>query len=521
MMYEDDIFDIDGDGNLLDIPESVRAARRASSHPQGRLGSDSAASGRVRREHEEAAGHILPILDGDGDFGMFNYGDDDMALPDAEAFPAGGVYMSGALQGNDKSLHGNLADRVHSPAPSSDLLSSISADAPLRKKRKTKSKKLASDQLVELRNGDLIAFRDNYVANMAAASQVKINHKAGLQAKKNALHYVYGNGLLGVGDGLGFMKLASPLNMFAGENLLSLITGNTIVSPVKRSKRDREEEQEQNQESSKRARLEEDEVGRGHGLENDDHVFDFGGDDFNHDASSSGVEIGRDAQSALPDLPSSALMPWNVSASLRGSNKGATSLASKRLMSASPLIGRGSALPDQFLDVDDEIMYGRDDELSQSAGVGRAPSSSHAHGFESQDASRAGAEDDFELFGRTANVDTQTAGTSQWVRQALDRESNNFFDYVRNTIEEKTPDELGDDDDGSHAREGEGEGIAGRDARTVTFQELFDEERNSAMVAAQAFYHVLCLATKHRVWVVQDEGAGDDILGGEIRIGVF
>ncbi|TVY14205.1 Meiotic recombination protein rec8 [Lachnellula arida] len=522
MMYEDDIFDIDGDGNLLDIPESVRAARRASAHPQGRLGSDSAASGRVRREHEEAAGHILPILDGEGDFGMFDYGDDDMALPDAEAFPVDGVYMSGALQGNDKSLHGNLADRVHSPAPSSDLLSSISADAPLRKKRKAKGKKnLASDQLVELRNGDLIAFRDNYVANMAVASRVKVNHKAGLQAKKNAFHYVYGNGLLGVGDGLGFMKLAYPLNMFAGENLLSLITGNPIVSPVKRSKRDREE-QEQDQESSKRARLEEDEVGRGHGFENDDHVFDFG-DDFNHDASSSGVEIGRDAQSALPDLPSSALMPWNVSASLRGSNKGATSLASKRLMSASPLIGRGSALPDQFLDADDEIMYGRDDELSQSAGVGRAPSSSHAHGFESQGGSRVGvgAEDDFELFGRTANVDTQTAGTSQWVRQALDRESNNFFEYVRNTIEEKTPDELGDDGDGDEPHAREGEGIAGRDARTVTFQELFDEERNSAMVAAQAFYHVLCLATKHRVWVVQDRGADDDVFGGEIRIGVF
>jgi meiotic recombination protein REC8, fungi type len=510
IMYQEDMFEIDGDGNLFDIPESERAARRASAHPQARLGSDSATSGRVRREHEEAAGHILPVLDGEGDFDMFNYGDDDMAHPEAEAFLAG-AFMSGVLQGNDKSLHANLNDHVHdSEVPSSDDPSSISAEAPLRKSRKAKGKKkLDVDQLVELRNGDLIAFRDNYVTNMAAASQVKINHKAGIHAKKNAFHYVYGTGIIGVGEGLGSLKFTSPLNIFSGNALLSRITGTPIPSPpAKRSKRANGDESEQVQ-SPKRVRHDEEEVGRA--FENDDNVFDFG----DHENSSSGVEIGREAHSALPDLPSSALMPWNVSASLRGS-KGPASLASKRMTSASPLIGRGSALPgdlNQYME-DDEIMYGRGDDF----GEGRAPSSSHAHGFESQGA----GDEEFEVFGPAANVDTQTAGTSQWVRQALDKESNNFFEYVRNSIDEKVPEELGlgqDEIDGGVGKaKGKAREVEGGSGY-VTFEELFDEERNTAMVAAQAFYHVLCLATKHRVWVVQDEGAEGE-LGGEIRIGV-
>src|SRR4051812_28652399 len=114
-------------------------------------------------------------------------------------------------------------------------------------------------------------------------------------------------------------------------------------------------------------------------------------------------------------------------------------------MSQSPLIGRGSNLPghlDHFsMNDDDNVMYGRDDDF-QSIGAGSQP----AFGLPSSSraASKTVNAEDFEMFGPAAAVDTQTAGTSQWVRQALDTESNNFFEYLKNSIYERVADELTD-----------------------------------------------------------------------------
>jgi meiotic recombination protein REC8 len=135
------------------------------------------------------------------------------------------------------------------------------------------------------------------------------------------------------------------------------------------------------------------------------------------------------------------------------------------------------------------VLYGRDDSSSHGGGPARSLSQA-----------------EFELFGLAAQVDTQTAGDSQWVRDALNREADNFFDFVVNSISEKTGDELGED----------GRRVAGKDM-FVTFEELFEPARNSRVVAAQAFYHVLGLATKRRVWVEQDVGEEPF---GEIRVGV-
>jgi len=502
-MYQDEVFNFDPEGNLIDIPSP---ARRSSAHPQGRLGSDSAASARVRGEHE--GGHVHPIHDSEGNFNMYDYGNEDLQLPDAEPFPEG-PFMTGGLGGNDQALPHSGNDRVHSSPFQSSEPSTITADAPIRKTKKKKKKLLGIDPVIELRNSALASFRDDYLENMAAATLVKINHKAGMQAKKNAFHFVYGTGLLGVGEGLGSLKFTHPLSIFAGTSLLSKITGTPIPStPTKRSKRALEANNEEDEhQTPKRFRQDNNEQEIGRGFHDEDIPMDFGENDYNQDHS---VEIGREAPSALQDYPSSALMPWNVSASLRGSKAGSVA---RRVTSASPLIGRGSALPGDIehfslLQEGDEVMYGRDEEEfgSPAGGV----SSSRAGGFESQ-----GGEGEFELFGAAAGVDTQTAGTSQWVREALDKESNNFFEYVRNTIEEKTVGD-GDEDvdelalDGDGGKQGEG---------YVTFEELFAVEGNSCVVAAQAFYHVLCLATKRRVWVVQD-GVGEGVVGGEIRIGV-
>lgn len=228
-----------------------------------------------------------------------------------------------------------------------------------------------------------------------------------------------------------------------------------------------------------------------------------------HDSSN--PEIGRDAASALQDHPSSAQMPWNLSQSLHSHQRAASSSIhkhghprSRRHTTASPLIDRGSALPEgmvQFPMLDDQVMYGRSDDGVDGGDMLPPPRSASRKGYSSSQV-------DFEMFGPAAQVDTQTAATSQWVNDILDRESGNFFEYVRNTIAEKAGDELLG---GEEEVEGE-----------VTFEELFDPSVNSAAVTAQAFYHVLSLANKGRVWVDQDIGDEEEAEPfGEIRIGIL
>jgi hypothetical protein len=524
-IYNDDeiLFDFGDDGELRDIPASEREARRAGGvHPQRRLGSDSAASGHVRKEHEDAlTGRSLPIIDGDGDFNMFQYDDGQQILPDADPFPA----MTGGLGANDRPLNLQDEDRIVSEEPFSESAEALQR----RKKTKAKRKVVALDESHEIKNGDLAQWQKEYVAHQVADTLLKVNRKAVSLAKKNAFHFVFGSGLNGVGGGIGSAKFASPLEMFSAESLLAKLTGKPAPTAAgakakKGTKRPHDDEDEEEKLETPHKRAREDEVGRAY--EDDGMMLNMDSepDANNNNSHEQSVELGRDAPSALPDYPSSA-MPWNVSASLHSHQRGQSSSiqgragvlgsqlgsVGRRLTSASPLIGRGSALPgdlEQFSQIIDDpmVMYGRDDEGVASG------SQSHAYGGPGGvSSSHAGGLDEFEIFGAAAGVDTQTAGTSQWVKEALDRESNNFFEYVKNTISEKLGDELGVEDDRL--------GVEEFGEKSVTFEELFVPDNNSRIVAAQAFYHVLCLATKNRVWVRQ---AVDEMEPyGEIRIGVM
>ncbi|KAH7336203.1 hypothetical protein BKA65DRAFT_402806 [Rhexocercosporidium sp. MPI-PUGE-AT-0058] len=509
ILQDDDLFDFDADGQLRDIPASERDARRAASiNPQRRIGSDSAASGRVRKEHEDAFVPRIQGVDGNGDFDMPLYGDDDMpVLPDAEPFPL----MTGGLKGTDRSLHMSDEDRIMSASQES----SVSAEAPQRRKKKVKGP--AIDRRLEIGGTILTQWIREYPQNMAAASRVRVKQRANMQAKKNAVYYVYGSGINGVGDAIGSGKFVNPLAMFSGDALMAKITDKAILEPKskKRTKHFLENAEEEEETPNKRAR--EDEVGRGNN--EDEDLFQQYDDQYQRSHEHS-VEVGRDAASALLDHPPSA-MPWNVSASLHSHQRGQSSSIQGRIgilgsqkgsvtgrRLTSPLVGRGSALPgdlEQFSQLmdDDMVMYGRDDD-----GLGSASQASgfHLGGFRSS--SRAIGGDEFEMFGVAAGVDTQTAGSSQWMKDVMDRESNNFFEYVKNTIEEMSSDELGEDDDD------------GTQQKTVTFEELFVPENNSCIVAAQAFYHILSLATKRKVWVEQDVDEDLLIPFGEIRIGV-
>ncbi len=198
-------------------------------------------------------------------------------------------------------------------------------------------------------------------------------------------------------------------------------------------------------------------------------------------------------------------MPWNVTASVRGSSAvrnlglpGSAGPASSmgapgslggrhtsRLVSASPLVGRGrpsalEALPSvEFSD----------------AGSARGGDVAHPGFAEAPDVL-----DDFELYGVAAAVDTQTAAQTQWTRDVLDREGMNFLTFIEAAISEKRA---------ALATAAEEHDLDEQEAAEVTFAGLLPPETNSRIVAAQGFLHTLTLATRNLIVVKQDKHFDD------------
>lgn len=487
----DDIdFGFDEYGNLIDEGHARQLTEEAASVRAGRLGSDPAAGERMRREHEEGqAGRVQdPVhnLDDEGDYNMFS-DDYAMELPEAEAFPL--------------TRSANLAG---SPTPSTSITA-----AAVQVQRKRVPKVITADDNLELTTAELARWQRDYVKNMEKESQLKQVYRRNVLARKNAKVWVWEAGINGVGYGIGENRYAGPaaFKMFHGEALRAAITGSDIA-PVDVSRKRTAADNGQASDRRVRPRFEndnEEQMGRGH---DSDAMMQFDDDTI--------MEVGRDAPSALDEHMTSA-MPWNISASqgqgisssiqggpgyFSGSGRhssvyglpGLGGRTGSRIMSASPLLGRGREMPEleeieRLDDLGDSFLGGDDDD----AFIGRGASSPPAGPTDTQ----------FEAYGRAAEVDTQTAGESQWVRDALDRESLNFLAYIK----EKLAERRFDDDDEDELAGPAGPGY-------VVFQTLFPPEQNSKMVAAQAFHHVLSLATKNLLGVQQMGGLG------EIRLAV-
>lgn len=471
-LVEDFDFEFDADGKIRDIDAAERELLRSGSViPRlSRLGSDSAASRRVRLDHEEGlVGLARDALDADGDLVMQM--DDEFILPDAEPLPS----FTGARRAQPES---------EASAVNLTESSSISAEAPFKTRKRKALKPINTDKYAAVTSADLKNWNEEYLQNMDAAIRLKQIHRAPPLAKKNAYTWVFGNGLGRIGAGVGSSKLLSPLEMFSGDKLMAAITGNPAP---KNSHDDGDDESETH-------RVHTGQIGRGGEYSGFMPVFD----------ESVAVEAGRDAQSALEDHAASA-MPWNISSSLHsyrnppghGSSSAlghgaiggrqSSILSSKlgRLTSASPLIGRGRTdMPD----------LERIDDFQFPANA----SDNFADMLEEQHLLLTDTQaEEFEIFGPTAAVDTQTAQDKYWIKEALARESLNFLEYVKNTLLEQEGDELEDDVLMSE--------IESAKPREVSFETLFPPESNSMMVAAQAFHHVLTLATKNLLSVKQVE----------------
>ncbi|KAI9716762.1 MAG: hypothetical protein M1812_005102 [Candelaria pacifica] len=497
-------FEFDADGNQRDVGVAERERRQlAAGYGRAMLGSDSAASGgQVRREHEEAtrAGfNPTETVDIGNDPPLA----DDFDLP--EALPFSPLVIPDE-KGAGMAAVSSIAKDEES---SSDL-----AEAFSRRKRPA-PRKLQMDTTMELRSAELTQWNNEYVENMIEISKQKQRSKLQAQAKKNALFWISGRGIGGIALGLGSSHLKTPLGHFGDELLLEAIT--SVRSELTGKKRDREgdgdeDPDEERLSENRRVRSRQDDgdqVGRGDDAALQDEAMMLIYDE-------EGLEIGRDAPSELLDR--STAMPWNLSASGQGSQQGSsiargrsiggsfggfpTSIAGpsslygqeqgsqsrriSRLTSASPLLGRGRASGLERLSSIENL------ENEEEAGLlgGRLASDDY------------GGEDGFQLYGPGAEVDTQTAAQSQWMKTTLNQESFNFLEFVKDGIikeQQKSPHDF--DDDLAL--------LESSSNRYVMFETLLPPAQNTKVVAAQALLHTLALATKHLLGIDQFEAYGE------------
>lgn len=140
------------------------------------------------------------------------------------------------------------------------------AEASHRRKRSA-MKELQMDVTMEVRNAQLTQWNNEYVENMTEVSKHKERSRLQAQARKNALFWVSGIGIGGIGLGLGSSHLQTPLGQFGGELLLEAVTG--VRSDMAGKKRDREgdgNEDDQSVSEGRRVRSrqdDDDQVGRG------------------------------------------------------------------------------------------------------------------------------------------------------------------------------------------------------------------------------------------------------------------
>ncbi|KAL2393307.1 Protein arg-6, mitochondrial [Exophiala dermatitidis] len=536
-IIDDPIFDIDDDGVLqpampvsggdIDIQSSGSVGDQGQG-PQGQVEDEAMAGGGVesRLATPLPEGMPLPqhdiIMYDDNDMPMFLDDDQiDLATPQhalaaAEGEAPGTVRSTSSVQ----------------PPDTESRETSETAEAPQRRARPVKS--IRPDQRTELSNRDLNEWNENYLVNMAAALRSRQSQVSRYEAKKNAEFWILHQGIGNIAGTFGDDRTQHPFALFSGQSLWELLRDDKAGGTKRSRSRSGSDtaEADDGDENARRVRARttasQEEHGRGEdgvGIDNNDNGINFdeddglniqgpGGDEFNI-----GSEVGRHAPPSLPDRSSG--MPWNTGISSRQSfaqpgsrglrhGSGLFRMSSSvgglaggmelvgppsafgrrgsRFTSASPLLGKGPGPSFPRLS---------SQETGEMHGSRLSSNVSNENDFADLDAqlgvgADADVDVDFELFGPSANVDTQTAAQSQWVAETLENEAYNFLTFVNTKVQ-------------ALAEEGQE-----RDrGAAVTLDELLPPTQHSQVVGAQAFLHVLALATKGLLQVAQAEPYGE------------
>ena len=141
------------------------------------------------------------------------FGDEDIFLPAAEAFPE---MIAAPPRG--------ISPRHSLPLPHPDEQSAQDREASVQHRPRV-PKLLPRDDTTELRSTDLARWHANYVENMISQARLKLQHRAPRLSKSNARLIVLESGIGGVGARFAGTKLSGPLQIFSGNRLLEALTG--------------------------------------------------------------------------------------------------------------------------------------------------------------------------------------------------------------------------------------------------------------------------------------------------------
>lgn len=436
--FDDWGIEVDADGNVIPVVDEPELPALPPLLP-GELGGGGLTQPQKSGHNIDVQGDIVMDL-GEGEF-----------LPDAEALPKAPFEL-----------------------PSEEGTISRTAPAPLRQRKARQPVLLTPDNETKVSKLEFRAWDKEYVARQEVARN-KINISTGpAQAAKNAWNLLFGRGLMDVGILTGIPGCIHPLaEQFSGVGLAKSIGMNIDFEDPSQPRGGRRSAEvafgpEEDEERRVRIRVDDGEqVGRN--IQDQEDMLPM----FDQE-----VEVGREPGSALSDLASS--VPWNrplsaaPGSSVHGSAK-AVSFQAGRRVSASPLQGRGTALPD-IERLSDQPGFGSD---------GLEPHyTSSIHGGAGHD---SGIQDE------------------QLIRDANDRESHNFLGFLERVAGEK----------GAIRASGE------MDSQRlwVSFDDLFEEEDSKRVVVTQAFCNVLALASRSMIKVEQD--GQNKVPFGTIRLGVL
>ncbi|KAK0613075.1 Rec8 like protein-domain-containing protein [Bombardia bombarda] len=364
---------------------------------------------------------------------------------------------------------------------------------------------MAPDSNTKLNKAEMKGWEKGYLRTMAEQARHKARHGTTVaDAKKNAFCLIFGCGIANIGFPTGIPGYIHPLaEHFAGVGLEVQLLGTPIDEYHENPRGQRRsalEALELREDDERRVRRrisgeddpqqqqqqqQQQQAGQGPSplQQLDDALLPFGDEQE--------PEIGREAGQALPDLPFD--IPWNrplsqvPSSSVKGTGlfHVGSGQPGSRHVSASPLQGRGSRLP--------EIERFSDQSAFSSDGLGPM---SHLDNSYSDPIAEGGGLGPF-----SGAAATTEAYTSQPMRHALDKEGRNFLGYVDAVARDK-----------GQARDEDGR-------QWVDFADLFEPADRKKVVVAQAFYNVLSLVTKNIVKVEQD-GQNTEEPFGTIRVGL-
>ncbi|KAJ5305829.1 hypothetical protein N7508_004844 [Penicillium antarcticum] len=331
-------------------------------------------------------------------------------------------------------------------------------------------KDITIDENTALRNATMAEWNNEYISNMARAMKQKLQNRQSTLAKKNAAFWVCGQGIGSVGVKLCMWNELHPLSLYSGERLFDAISGYPKHNGHKRA-------HDEDAEQGRRVRSKENEQAKRLSRANIDRL--------NMD-----VEMGRDAPSSLFDDHSSQ-MPWNITVSIQSSRNGyrygsVSELSSQarngsvgpkprrrnRLTSASPLAGHDYRAGQERLSSTDILGdFGDDLDLTM-----------YLEGELATDRETIGS------------ITSRRNAASKRATLNLDRESLNFYDFIKSKLETSHEDEDEGSIRGSHGSTFSGT-LSTKTGQT-TFATLLPVSRTTRAVATQGLMNVLTLATK-------------------------